>query len=277
MKYLTLNVHSLSEENEEEKQRALAEFLLRERPYAVALQEVCQTRTASAVAEPPRGVHLLGEDVPLREDNFLLGLSARLEGEYDVLYLPVKIGYGIRDEGLALLCRFPIGEARQICLTPDRAYEDWRRRCALAVSPHGSEEWVVCLHTSWWEEGFLSEWRRLSDALRHARSVWLMGDFNVSARRMEREGDPLRDEGYFDAFSLAREKDSLEDTVRTDADGWRERTAADGLRIDGIFCRPSRPIRAYRRVFDGRSEPILSDHFGVLVESEEDEYGRSNS
>lgn len=271
MKLLTLNVHALPAENEE-KQRLLSEFLLKERPDAVALQEVYQSRSAPALERIPTGIHCFASDIPLRENNFLVKLLARLKGEYTCCYLPVKIGYGTYDEGLAVLCRFPIGEVRAISLTPHRSYEDWRRRCALAVCPHGSEEWVVCLHMSWWEEGFLSEWKRLSDGIRDLPSVWLMGDFNVSAGQMEREGDPLGKDGYFDVFSLARQRDSETDTVRTDADGWRGRIPKDGLRIDQIRCRPCRPLLRYRRVFDGRNQPILSDHFGVMAESEENAY-----
>ena len=269
-KRMTMNIHSHGGADDGYKQKELAEFLLRESPSVVALQEVCQTRSAP-VREPPRGFRVMGEEIPLREDNFLLGLFDLLGGENEAVWLPVKVGYGTRDEGLALLTRFPAGEAREILLTPYRPYEDWRRRSALAVSDPSGREWTVSLHMSWWEEGFLLEWNRLSASLRDAPSVWLMGDFNLPSWQMEREGDPLAREGYADAFSLAKRRDE-EDTVLPYADGWRERSAgADGLRIDGIRCRPARPVLRYRRIFDGREEPVLSDHFGIMIETEEDE------
>ncbi len=275
-KRMTMNIHSHGGVDDGYKQRELAALLLREKPYAVALQEVCQTRSASPT-ESVRGLRCLGGEISLREDNFLLGLLSLLKGEYEAAWLPVKVGYGTRDEGLALLTRFPIGEAREILLTPYRPYEDWRRRSALAVSDLSGREWTVSLHMSWWEEGFSLEWNRLSSALRHGPSVWLMGDFNLPAEQMERQGDPLLREGYADAYVLAEEADAEEDTVSPLADGWRERTAEGALRIDQIRCRPPRPVLRYRRIFDGREEPILSDHFGIMIETEEDEDERGST
>ncbi|MBR2354064.1 MAG: endonuclease/exonuclease/phosphatase family protein [Clostridia bacterium] len=275
MKRMTLNIHSHGKGNVEEKQRILAEFLRAECPNAVALQEVCQTADAPEILSPQGFYHASGI-VPLRADNFLLGVHEALGKLYEIAYLPIKRGYGIYDEGVALLCRFPIGEAKEILLTPDRPYGDWRRRAALAVCPTSGKEWTVSLHTSWWEEGFLSQWEILSIALSGASSAWVMGDFNVTPKRLEREGDPISLDGYGDAFALAREKD-LEDTVSPVADGWRGREAKDGLRIDQIRCRPSRPLLRYRRIFDGRCEPILSDHFGIMIEDEEREHEARNT
>ena len=268
-KRITLNVHSTGGEADLYKQEVLAELILRERPLAVALQEVCQTRSAP-LASAKEGLISVSEHILLREDHFLIGLLSRLSGEYKGVWLPVKLGYGVRDEGVALLTRFEPREIRRIPLSPYRPYEDWRRREALAVSDPSGGEWTVSLHTSWWEEGFLLEWNRLNAALPKDASVWLMGDFNVTAERMAREGDPLVRAGFFDAYTLAEEGDA-EDTVLADADGWRERSASDGLRIDRILCRPPKRILRYRRILDGRQSPVISDHFGVMTESEEHE------
>ena len=124
---------------------------------------------------------------------------------------------------------------------------------------------MVCLHTDWWEEGFLSEWEILRTACDGSDAVWLMGDFNVSAERLLRQGDPLRAAGYWDSYSLATERDRA-DTVLPVADGWWGRERGDGLRIDQIRCRPKRSILRYRRILDGREDPVISDHYGVMIE-----------
>ena len=268
MKLMTVNTHSLSEPCGEEKRNALSAFLRRERPDCVALQEVCQSRSAPEV-EPPAAGRIVGaEGIPLRKDNFLLNLWESLRSEYEFCWLPVKIGYGVRDEGIGFLCRSSIAKAWNISLTPTREYGDWRRRMALFLQMEGWGDTMICLHTDWWEEGFLSEWELLRKACDPLPSVWLMGDFNVSAERLLLEGDPLREAGYSDSYSLAEERD-LADTVLPIADGWWGRERADGLRIDQIRCRPKRPILRYRRVLDGREDPIISDHYGVMIETKE--------
>lgn len=271
MKLMTLNTHSLSEPDGEAKQKILSDFLRRESPDCVALQEVCQSRSAPAVAPPSAGRIVGEEGIPLRKDNFLLTLWESLRPAYHFCWLPVKIGYGVRDEGIGFLCRFPIAKAWQIPLTPTRKYEDWRRRMALSVRMDGWRDTMVCLHTDWWEEGFLSEWELLRESCDPLPSVWLMGDFNVSAERLLKEGDPLREAGYLDAYSLSAERD-LADTVLPVADGWWGRERGDGLRIDQIRCRPRRPILRYRRVLDGREDRMISDHCGVMIETKEEPY-----
>ena len=139
---------------------------------------------------------------------------------------------------------------------------------ALSVRRKDSDEEMICLHTDWWEEGFLEEWKLLKAACGRG-AVWLLGDFNVSAERLLREGDPLRAAGFWDAYALARERD-VGDTVLPQADGWWGRERIDGLRIDQIRCRPQVSVKRYRRVLDGREDPIVSDHFGVMIETEEE-------
>ncbi len=268
MKLMTLNTHSLAEGNGEAQIAALANFLRRERPDGVALQEVCQSRSAPET-DLPHGGTVLERGIPLRRDNFLLRLHGELSDLYSFCWLPVKIGYGVRDEGLGFLCGNPVVLAEEIELTPCRSYEDWRRRSALRVRMEGRSDTLICLHTDWWEEGFLSEWERICAACGEREPLWLMGDFNVSTERLLREGDPLRAAGFWDSYSLARERD-LGDTVLPQADGWWGRERRDGLRIDQIRCRPRTPILRYRRVLDGREDPMVSDHFGVMIETEEE-------
>ena len=264
MRLFTMNVHGLDGVR---AQRLLADFLRTERPYAVALQEVCQSRSAHRAPDSP--VRCLSDEIPLRKDNGLLFLSEALGEEYSICYLPVKVGYGTKDEGLAMLCRRPIAEAREIPLTPERPRSDWRRRCALAVRCEGEDDRFVCLHTSWWGEGFFEEWERLEEALRGEERVWLLGDLNLPAGHAEGDAILCR-AGYADAFDLAGKHFGGTDTVRADADGWRGREERRSLRIDRILCRPPRTVTDYRRAFDGKAGEEISDHFGVLIEYKEE-------
>lgn len=266
MKLMSWNAHAFSPPNREEKLRIFADFLRSERPDAVALQEVAQRQDAPSATASER-LKTVGT-VPPKEENDLLCLLD-LTGElYDGAWLGVKLGYGVWDEGVGILCRYPVSCLCPIWLTPNLGYENWRRRAALTLRCESLDTHLCSVHFGWWEDGFLSQWRILKNTLDTLSSVWVMGDFNVSANRSELAQNPLFSD-YPDAYRLAEVRDG-EATVLSDADGWRGRSEPNGrLRIDQIRCRPARKIARYRRVLDGRQEPMISDHFGILIETEE--------
>ena len=78
MKLLTLNTHSLQEENYAEKLEWFIDRILTEQPDVIAMQEVNQT--ISAPKAPPhmhRGLMQLSHGVPLREDNHAAVIAKR--------------------------------------------------------------------------------------------------------------------------------------------------------------------------------------------------------
>ena len=54
-------------------------------------------------------------------------------------------------------------------------------------------------------------------------------------------------------------------------DGWRELlkedTIPDGMRIDHIWVSEAVPVNWCSVVFNGKHEPVVSDHFGILMET----------
>ena len=80
--------------------------------------------------------------------------------------------------------------------------------------------------------------------------------------------DRIRGDGWMDAWLMAGEQ-SGGATVEGAIDGWRDKLQQpeQGVRIDHIWC--SRPVAvdSVRVAFDGRSEPKVSDHYGVLLET----------
>ena len=107
MKLLTLNTHSLQEENYEQKLEWFIEGILQEKPDIIALQEVNQTSDA-AVAEDIlwEGLYSIPAQVPLKQDNHAAQVVYRLRQAGVVghwVWLPIKLGYGKYDEGVALL------------------------------------------------------------------------------------------------------------------------------------------------------------------------------
>jgi len=277
MKLLTLNTHSLMGEDFERRAERFVAALLREAPDVIALQEVNQRQNAPLLRETPSGFVEAWEGIPLREDLYALWLVRRLaEGGlfYHWSWIPVKLGYGQYEEGLALLCRRPIGEARSFLLSRDRAFEDWKRREALMVRPRETSVWFCNLHTGWWDDGeepFAEQWERLLPHLRRGGTVFLMGDLNNPAEVRGEGYDRVRADGFYDTYLLAESRRGG-GTAGSGIDGWRGRFPLGmTVRIDQIWCDRPCPVITYRTVFDGVEYERVSDHFGVMVTLKEGE------
>ena len=96
-----------------------------------------------------------------------------------------------------------------------------------------------------------------------ATTVVILGDLNNPAGTT---GYQLVENSYLpiqDAFVVAEET-SGEATVEKKIDGWEENEAA--LRIDYAFVPKQWHVRKYEVIFDGRKTPIVSDHFGLLIQ-----------
>ncbi len=256
MKLLTFNTHSLVEGRAEDQVSVLADAIAEELFDVIALQEVNQK---------------IGD----KESNFAAAVVVRLSERgvrYDWRYLPIKIGYGRYDEGLAFLCRAPIAEIECGYLSKRRAYDDWKTRMVLGVRCEGSDEWFFNLHTGWWDdsdEPFCAQWVRLSALLPCSNALWLMGDFNQPAEVRGEGYDLVRGSGFYDAYELAQKKLG-EGTAAVGIDGWHGRAVpCDLLRIDQIWTRRARQISSYRTLFDGVHYAKISDHFGVAITVED--------
>ena len=274
MKLLTLNAHSCPDEDDAQHLHALARGILAEAPEVIALQESSQSTSAAlAGAALHEGYHPAQHAIPLRADNHAARLvrllhAAGLPCAWS--WLPVKLGYGHYEEGLALIApRGRISRVGSRCLSRTRDFSCWKRRAALAICLQGLPDWFCCVHMGRWgdpEEPFRRQWQQLSAFVREEATspAWLLGDFNAP--------DCLRGEGY-DLIAASRWHDTHRlanvrcghATITGAIDGWQGST--DALRIDHIWCSRPLPIAISRTVFDGRRFPVLSDHAGVLIET----------
>ncbi len=266
---LTLNVHGEPDKARDgETVSALCEFLVRRRPTVVALQEVCQSLSAKP-QHPPIGYRAAEPTVVLREDLLVLRLVRALAEQgvsYEFSYLPIKLGYGKYDEGVALLSSVPISETETLTVSRTSDYRSWKTRRLLGARIGGS--WFYSVHFGWYEdpeEPFSEQWARARVGFERHRGepICLMGDFNSPAEMRGGGYDLVTESGFFDLWSLAEGGDGA--TVSGGVDGW-EKHGGGGLRIDHI--RSSLPISSgkARRVFDGTDTPVVSDHFGVYAE-----------
>lgn len=279
MKILTLNTHSLQEENYSEKLEQFVQGILREKPDIIALQEVNQTFWEELI--PPdmlEGQYPVPGCVKIRRDNYAAHIAARLWQAGVKCYwawLPVKLGWEKYDEGVAILSlgrkircidQFPVSKAR--------AYRNWQTRAVMGVQVEGLEDWFYCLHMSRWYEGtecFLDQWRILNSCIAAKRicgPVWLMGDFNAPDTVSGESYSQIAAGGWVDTYRAAKEKDDGF-TVPGPIAGWQDGPGGR-MRLDYIWCSEKRDILSSYVIFNGENEPVVSDHYGILIEVREE-------
>ena len=282
MKLLTLNTHSLQEENHAQKRNWFVETVVRERPDIIALQEVNQSCDAAILdADQLAGQYPVPGCMQIRADNYAAQVSRELRDRgIDCFWawIPIKRGYGKYDEGVAILSLGrPIRCVDQFPITKTSDYSSWRTRAVLGVQVEGLPDWFYSLHMGWWDdevESFLTQWKTLNCCIMSKRmcgEVWLMGDFNAPDSIPGQSYEHIVASGWFDTFALARTTEGKV-TVPGAIDGWRERKVykkEEGMRLDYIWCSRKQEIRSSRVLFNGIKEPVVSDHFGVMIETKE--------
>lgn len=270
MKLMTLNIHGALPED---GLRQVVRAIQAERLTMIALQEVCQPVDAPpALLEEYPGYLPAQQGIPLRVGNPAAQLVRDLQMAgipCGWTYLPVKIGQGVYDEGLALLA--PQGRLASVasqCISRTQDYADWRRRSVLKAKIVGRPDWFCCVHMGWWQdaqEPFRAQWDAMQPFVRTKEEapVWLLGDFNAPAEKRGEGYDLMAAGGWHDAFHLAQRRVGAA-TIADAVDGWSG-VPATGWRIDQVWCSRAEQIAECRVVFDGREYPVVSDHAGVLV------------
>lgn len=281
MKILTINTHSLQVENYEQKLHWFVEGILKEKPDIIAMQEVNQTLDAEQMnPELLQGQYPVPGCVCVRQDNHAARVANLLrQAGVDCYWswLPVKRGNEKYDEGVAILSLGrPIRCIDQFPVSRVHDYKNWRTRAVLGVQLEGLEDWFYTLQMGWWDdaaERFLDQWKRLNSCIASKRmcgQVWLMGDFNAPDQVPGQSYDYIAACGWRDAYKLAAQDSGI--TLPQVTDTWREQLKdknASGLRTDYIWCSGRQAIGSARIMFDGSREPMVSDHFGVLIDTKE--------
>lgn len=280
MKILTINTHSLQESNGAKKLDWFIQGVLQEMPDVIAMQEVSQTMWADPINPSMlEGQFPVPGAVTVRADNYAAEVAFRLRRAglaVSWAWLPVKIGYGRYDEGIAVIS---LGRAIRaidtIPVSKVNDYQNWRTRKVLGVRLEGLEDWFYTVHMGWWNdtaEPFLHQWKVLNSCLASKRicgPVWLMGDFNAPDCAVRESYDTIRNSGWQDTYLLAEHRDRGI-TVPGVIDGWEDRVKDPaGMRLDYIWCSEFRQVVRSCVIFNGENQNIISDHFGVLIETKE--------
>lgn len=291
MKLLTLNTHSLVEKQADKKLVDFVEMVAFERPDVIALQEVNQTLAQKPVPRKKlKGFYSCDDRAVVRTDNYVYRAAKLLHEKgicYEWTWLPIKKGYDRYDEGIALMSLSPITGTDILLVSGTDDYYSWKTRKLLGISMgKETEQWFFSVHFGWWndeEDPFCMQWKRADYCLPKNKMVWLMGDFNNPSQVRQEGYDCVRASGWQDSFVLAEQKDRGI-TVEKPIDGWRQQTdslaepghrenkkiiealSGEGMRIDQIWCNRKVHVKESRVVFNGEKEPVVSDHYGVMIE-----------
>ncbi|MEX2785418.1 endonuclease/exonuclease/phosphatase family protein [Streptococcus sp. H49] len=267
-KYLTLNTHSWLENKALTKLSDLAEHIANENYDLISLQEVNQSLEAP-LADKALGYVKLRKSPELRKDNYALQLADCLRAKGKAYYWSWTynhIGYGKYQEGVAMLSKTPL-KVQDLLISKTADETDYHTRRALIAQTQidGQELTAVSLHMSWFGKGFEGEWKKLETALlAHSSPLIVMGDFN----------NPTGTEGYqlvldsplrLQDSHVAAQHSAGTHTISAAIDGWEGNRQA--LKVDHIFASPTVCFNSSQVVLDGRSTPVVSDHFGLTAES----------
>ena len=263
MKLMTLNTHSLVCDDGNASAKVLADLICRERIDLVALQEVNQPGNERIINTfNPKAVGF-----SLKNGNYMQKVLENLSKNshnYTGMWYGFKESYGRLEEGVGIITRFPVNEAKTIILSSDKERQKWKKRCALGIkTPFGD---FFSTHMGWWadnEEPFSEQWGRLASAV-EGKKTWILGDFNSESIKTNEGYDMVISSGFYDTFRLAEQRDSGY-TVCERIDGWNSRK---NRRIDYIFCNFPAKIKYSGVICDGSKYPVISDHFGVIIEAD---------
>ncbi len=90
-----------------------------------------------------------------------------------------------------------------------------------------------------------------------------MGDFNSRADVRNEGYDLVTNDGFYDTYLLAAEKDSGI-TARGSIDGWSE-SGLNKARIDYILCSEKINVKSSRVIFNNQNYRTISDHYGLEI------------
>lgn len=288
MKILTLNTHSIIEQNYEYKLTKFVEMITDVSPILFTLQEVNQSMSMPSAGDAFQTGYVAcrecsaeGSDgreceVTIRTDNHAYRVAKMLQEaglHYQWTWVPAKVGYGVYDEGLAVFSKTGIEDTHQFHISASRDYNYWKTRKMLGICTN--DMWFYSVHMGWWddtEEPFQKQWDRVMEQLKDRQQLrFVMGDFNSQADRKNEGYDYVLRSGWLDTWQLAGEKDDGI-TVGGVIDGWKDKGSGalarkeQGMRIDYIFCNKEISVKSSEVVFNGENYTVVSDHYGVLVE-----------
>lgn len=276
MKLMTINTHSLVEEDYDKKLNYFVDYLLKDEYNVVAMQEVNQTANEDIVI-PDNYYIEANSKVKIKKNNHMYNVVKKLKNmgkNYYWTWVPIKLGYDIYDEGIGILSLKKPVEVVEFYISKGTNYKNWKTRkvVGIKIKETNKDKWYFSVHFGWWkdeEEPFIYQFNKLKEEIKsrckEEDEIYLMGDFNNPSQLKEEGYDKIISSGWLDTYNLAKIKDDGI-TVSGLIDGWKEYKDLKNMRIDFIFVNKMIDINSSKVIFSGENEEIISDHFGVIID-----------
>lgn len=211
----------------------------------------------------------------IRKDNHIYNIVKTLREKgvrYHWTWLPIKKGYDRYDEGIGIMSLSPIKDTKIITVSSMDDYSNWKTRKIVGIrTEEAPEEWFYSVHFGWWEDEddtFEAQWNKAQSCWAEDDKIWIMGDFNNPAEIRGEGYDLLKKCGWTDSYVCAEKKDNGF-TVEEVIDGWKDKIKdTSGMRLDQIWCNKKIQVKSSKTVFNGKDYPVVSDHYGVLIDYE---------
>lgn len=256
MKILTLNLHCFAEKKIKQKQKQIADFILQRDIDLVFFQEVAQPFNKKIVEDR------------IKKNNYAYTIQKLLQNQgvkYDIYYDFSKRGFGIYDEGLAILSKTPLTSKQSYYVSKNTDYHDWHTRMNVSCETFidNKNYLLTSLHLGWTEgdEVFEHQFDRTIEHLDSNKVQLISGDFNVSED--SKEYQYIISKGYIDLYYNGDESYFKDVTHRPYIDVKKE-----AKRIDYVMS--NHPFKTIQREIVFKEQPV-SDHYGVYLEIELEE------
>lgn len=252
MKIITLNLHLWQEKNQLEKLKRVADYINENDIDICFFQEVAQKFDAP----------LLFDNI--REDNNAYLVFKDLKAKYNISYEFKKRGWGIFEEGLAIVSKYPIISKEWFFISKTQKLMDWKTRVILKVTYEVEGKPVHCfaVHMGWSDGNEVYE-EQATNLMKEVNKcgndlVILAGDYNCPR--------DVREYNCWDSLYSSVDLAGIDTAnVPTFAFNLDSHMDTKNKHIDYIFFNKKLGIKEYRVDFK-ESDGLVSDHYLVYTE-----------
>lgn len=270
IKVLSLNLHCGMEEDYDTKLEQIILGCVQENPDILFLQECVQHRE-HAVIDHQYGVRI-------KEGNLGVIIKEQIEEQlkcvYDFFFDWGKYGFNVLEEGLCIISKLPIVEAKSRYVSVMQDVQNWKSRKIIRVKTKYNDQDIFFynVHLGWWDDGedtFAHQFAELDKWIKEEPDGVhiLAGDFNNP------QGDLgywlMEAKGYRDLYYEANPRGYNDKTFIEQKGQSQEEEGNIGRRIDYVMT-PNQQLRVegMTRIFTETRYGIVSDHYGLAGELE---------
>jgi len=272
MKILTLNLHTY-QELPFEKEDTLGSFLKKYRPIQETIANFIAEKNVDFAFFQEAGQYI--DDVSdmelyslsIKKSNYVRILSEILSGKgenYHFAWDVSHFGFGVWEEGLGILSKYPIVEFESRYVSRKRDLNTFYSRKIIRARVYFGNNTtdLYCVHFNWKDEGFADEFLSVMKWIEEIGNEYFViaGDFNVPYGSAEYElviNTKVLGKRLIDTWIVANSDRPDKPTF------WGDVISDNSARIDYVIVPDSCKVNSAEIVFD---KIRVSDHMGIFCE-----------